>query len=246
MNVQGRGHYSQAQQELQMLDQEMTKNHKILLETIKKKNEEEKSSKSWGVAIKVFSWVTTFLMIIAGSTLIASGVGAVAGALLVAGGVISLASQVMEITGGWAAVLKHIPGQSAQERAAVLAWIQVSILVLSIVLSLSGVIYAGGAAFSQGSQLASALMGGTALMAEGVCHFGKGRADSAYYHALADVRKHEARGDELRYESSDLLEKVEESEHIIAKGWEIIHWLLKKRDDTNAAFKKGLSVKRVR
>lgn len=219
---QRNGDFALASQQLQDLDAKMEANHKAQEEAIKKKRDEEKTSKNWGVALRVFSWVSSFLMIITGGALIASAVSGVGGALMMAGGLISVGSQILDVAGGWRKILDHLPGKNLDEKAAVLSWIQIAILVLSCILSASGVVLAGHQSFSTGSQLASALIGGTAVMGQGACMIGKGRADSAYYEALSDIEKTRARSDEIRFEQQDIMEMMKDDNHHRERGFDAI------------------------
>ena len=195
--------------EIEQVDGETTETHKKRLEELKEAIQKEQESTRWGVATKVFSWIGSIIGIISGVVLIATGVGAVAGSMLIIGGLIQIASQIMELTGGWRKVIELLPGDDREQKAAVVAWMQIGIAVLCLILSGVGVIWGGYASFGQATQTAMALMGGVASMGRGVTTIGQGINVFMFKDKQGDIKKFELRLAQLKHMRQDLMEKVE-------------------------------------
>jgi hypothetical protein len=195
--------------EVELIDLETTEIHKKRLEDIREGIKKEQETVRWGVAAKVFSWITSLIAIITGIALIATGVGAVGGAMLIAGGTLQIANQVMELAGGWKKVAEMLPGDDSEKKRAVISWMQIGIAVLCIVLSGAGVIWGGTANFLESMQTAMGFLSGMAIMGHGVTTIGEGIAGFMFKDKLADIKKFDIQLARLKHMRQDLMDKVE-------------------------------------
>ncbi|NGX61240.1 MAG: hypothetical protein K940chlam9_00723 [Chlamydiae bacterium] len=196
--------------EIEHLDEEMSTAHKERLQEMKKAIDKEASSKRWGVMAKFFSWVGSLVGIIAGAALIATGVGAVAGAMLITAGVIQITNQLLEITGGWNKIAELLPGDDPMKKQAVIAWMQMGISILCIVLSGVGMVWGGFGQIGEATQTAMALIGGFGAMAHGAATIGEGVTNFLFNDKMAQVKQYELRLAQLKHARRDLMEMVEQ------------------------------------
>jgi hypothetical protein len=195
--------------EIELIDTESTELHKKRIEELKEGIKKEQETANWGVASKVFSWMASFLAIIAGILLIATGVGAVAGAMIVVGGLIQITNQILEITGGWKKIAAILPGDDSEKKRAVLNWMQIGIAVLCLILSGAGVIWGGFTNFGTAMSTASAMIGGIASGGYGITSIGEGIASFLYKDKIGDIKKHEMLLTKLKHKRKDLMENME-------------------------------------
>ncbi len=145
--------------------------------------------KSAGLFGKIFSWVSTVAMAVAGAALIATGVGAVAGGVMIALAV----NQAAGLLTGKTLMEQGVEGMGASNSTA--RWIELGITVAAIAVS-AGIAGAGGAAQAAGSvsriqeaaQVAVRAGQVTAAVAQG----GKGGstiAQGVYHKETAGYRK---------------------------------------------------------
>lgn len=195
--------------EIESIDNETTAAHNKRLEELKIAIEKERAASRWSVANKVFSWIGSFVSVIAGAVMIATGVGAVAGAMLVVGGVIQITNQILEMTGGWKKIAELLPGNDSEKKRAVIAWMQIGITVLCLILSGVGVIWGGYSNFGKATQTAMALFGGVVSMGSGTVTIGEGIVQFMYNNKLGEVKRYDKILAELKHKRQDLMEKVE-------------------------------------
>lgn len=195
--------------EIELIDSETTETHKKRLDELRQAIKKEQETASWSVANKVFSWLASFLGMIAGIVLIATGVGAVAGAMLIAGALIQISSQIMEMAGGWKKIAEILPGDDTEKKRAVISWMQIGIAVLCLILSGAGIIWGGYAHFGAAMTTASALIGSVASLGYGVSTIGEGISGSLYKDKMSDIKKYEVQIVRLKHIRKDLMEKVE-------------------------------------
>jgi hypothetical protein len=196
-------------QEIEIVNAETTEVHKKRLEELKEAMRKEQESTRWGVASKVFSWIGSMVSILGGIVLIATGVGAVAGAMLVIGGVIQVSNQIMELSGGWNKVIDLLPGEDREKKAAVVAWMQIGVAVLCVILSGVGVIWGGYANFGEATQLVMGVMGGIATMGSAVTTTGMGVSAFLFKNKLSGVAHSDLRLAELKFLRQDLMDKMD-------------------------------------
>lgn len=223
-------------QEVEALDKETTEAHKKMLDEWKRVMEKEKNINSWSISIQVFSWVGSFVGIISGAILIATGIGVVAGALLITAGVITLTNQIMEITKGWEAMKKLLPGDNEQEKYAVIAWMQMGIALLCMVLSGAGVIYGGYKPFGEGMQTAMGLIGGIATAGQGASTIGQAIDKFFYNNAQGEAKRYERILAELKYNREDVMERIDDIPDRLERIFEFISTNERIKDRLNAAF----------
>lgn len=195
--------------EIEVVDTEATDLHIKRLEQLKEAVKKEKETTSWGIVVKVFSWIASLFNIIAGALLIASGVGAIAGAMLVSGGVIQLSSQIMELTGGWKKIVQLLPGDDDEKKRAIISWMQIGIGVLCLILSGAGIVWGGYGHFGESMSIASSMIGAIAALGTGISTIGAGLSESFYKDHMGNIKKFELELAKLRHKRKDLMEKVE-------------------------------------
>lgn len=195
-------------QEIESVREEREKTHQELIGKMKKACDQEKYVHHWGVAFKLFSWLTSTASLFAGLVLMATGVGTVGGALLFFGGLISLGNQIMQETHGWQKVAELLPGDDEQKKQATVMWMQIGIGVFCLILAGAGIVYGGFAAYGQASGAAMALFGSTITTAVGVCSIGRAVTEYLYYNRMADSKKLETRLIALEHQQDDLSEQV--------------------------------------
>ncbi|MBS0623428.1 MAG: type III secretion system translocon subunit SctE [Verrucomicrobia bacterium] len=201
----------EARQHIQANQEETEIVHKARLEEMQKALDKEQETKRWSVSVKVFSWLTSFMSLIAGIVMIITGVGAVAGALLVAGGVFTLTNQVLEVTGGWEKIAGILPGDNPEKKRAVIMWMQIGISVLCLILAGAGVLLGGYSAVGEAMNQFMAVFGGIVLLGQGVSSIGQGVTLYLHKENTAETRRYARRLVELKYRREDLMEKVEAS-----------------------------------
>lgn len=196
--------------EVESIDAETTETHQKRLKEMKEAIDKERSSTRWSIAVKTFSWIGSLFSIISGIALVVTGVGAVAGAMLIAGGVIQVTNQILEVSGGWHKIAELLPGDSsAEKKRSIIAWMQIGITVLCLVLSAVGIIWGGFKSFGEGMQIASGMIGGIAAGGHGVGTIGEGVASFMYRNKLSEVRRYDILLASLKHRRHDLMEKME-------------------------------------
>lgn len=195
--------------EIEKVELETTEAHKKRLDEMKVALEKEKAAARWGIALKIFSWIGSFIAMIAGVALIATGVGAVAGAMLITAGVIQVTSQLLEITGAWHKIAAILPGDNPERKKAIVMWMQMGIAVLCLILSGVSIIWGGYSSFGEAMQSAMSLIGGIAAVGQGVTTIGGGIMSFMYKDKISHVKRYELRLAQLKHLRQDLMEKVE-------------------------------------
>lgn len=224
---------------LEAIQRENEEVHKLRIEELRKSIEKEKESIRWGTAIKVFSWMASFVSLLGGIIMVATGIGAIAGSLLIVGGVISLGNQLMEETGGWKKVIELLPGDDFEKKQAVVTWIQIGIAVLSLILSGAGVLIGGFSVFGEASTIANLLIGGVAAIGMGITTIGKGVEDYLYYNCLSEAKKYEKRKEELRMAREDLMDSVEETPERLTDYYDSMARLLGFLEEINRSYQRA-------
>lgn len=186
----------------------------------------EASVSKWSIGVQVFSWVYSFLTVLAGVGLISSGVGAVAGAMLVTGGLMQMGNEIMEITRGWEAIYDRLPGDDKAKKGAVIKWIQIGIVALSMALVVSGICMGGYTAFSTAFSTANVFMVCGALMGSGITTIGNAIAKNSYNQRLAALKQSDNPLTLLRGEKEELTEQSEEGLHTQEQTYAVIAALL--------------------
>lgn len=195
--------------EIELVDAEVSGTHKKRLEELKEAIKKEDESTRWGVAAKVFSWMTSIVSMISGILMIATGVGVVAGAMLLIGGMIQVSNQIMELTGGWQKIAALLPGEDTEKKGAVVAWMQIGVAVLCLILAGTGAIWGGYTNFGEVASTASALMNAIATMGHGVTTIGQGINVFMFKNKLSEIKQFEYHLARLKHMRQDLMEKVE-------------------------------------
>ncbi|MEZ5314849.1 MAG: type III secretion system translocon subunit SctE [Chlamydiales bacterium] len=193
--------------EIESLDMETTRAHQKRLDEIKEALEKEKSTENWGIAVKIFSWITSLIGIIAGVTMIATGIGAVAGGMIVAGGLIQITNQILTITDGWKKISQILPGNDPDKKRAIISWMQIGIAVLCLILSGVGIAGGGYSHFSEATQTAMALFGGVISMGYGAVTIGEGITLFMFKNKLSEVKRYDQILAELKHKRQDLIEE---------------------------------------
>jgi len=199
----------ETKENIQANHQDMETLHQARLEEMKKQLEKENSSKRWGISVKVFSWLTSFMSIVTGAVLMITGAAAVAGALLVAGGVVSLTNQILEVTGGWEKIAGALPGDNPEKKRSVVLWMQIGISVLCLILSLAGVLFGGWHYVKDAMSQFMGVFGGMIITAQGVSTIGQGISLYLQRESMAHNRDYLRRLTQLRYQREDLSEKMD-------------------------------------
>lgn len=231
--------WSLNKQEITENDKETTAVHKKFLEELKVAMAKEEETERWGVMVKAFSWIGSFLAMITGAFLIATGVGAVAGALLIVGGLINIGSQIMEIAGGWKKIVELLPGDDSEKKRATIAWMQIGITLLSLIISGAGVVFGGFAQVGQGMSTAMACVGAVATAAGGATQIGFGETQKQYYDARAEAQKYEVILARLKHTKQDLMEPVEDAPDRLAKIFQSLTETMGFEREINNAFQKA-------
>ena len=195
--------------EIELVNAQVTETHKKRLAELKEAMDKEAESTRWGVATKVFSWMASMVAMISGAVLIATGVGAVAGSMLIIGGMIQITNQILELTGGWQKIAELLPGEDHEMKAAVVAWMQIGVAVLCLILSGVGLIWGGPAHVGEAAMIAQTLIGATATMGHGITTIGYGINVFMYKEKQSDIKQFELRLAQLKHMRQDLMEKVE-------------------------------------
>jgi hypothetical protein len=209
--------------------------HKKRLEVLTEQTKTARETKSWGIAMQVFSWIASLLGIITGIALIATGVGAVAGAFLICSGVIVVGSQILEVTGGWGRIAKLLPDDSPEKKAAIINWIQLALTILGVIMGVAGGVMGGFAAISESMQFANALFGGIVLSALGITQIGKAIKDREGKRHQASVRQHEIELTRLENEREDTADKIEEKFKRMERLSDFIRQYFSARKETHRA-----------
>lgn len=227
---------TEGKQEVEALDKETTAAHKKMMDEWRKAIEKEKAAHNWSVAVQVFSWIGSFIGIISGAILIATGVGVVAGSLLITAGVIAISNQIMEVAGGWKAVKEALPGENEEQKEAVIAWMQMGIALLCLALSGAGIFCGGYKPFGEGMQIAMNLIGGTATAGAGASSIGKALNQFFFKDAEGEAKKYECILAELKHEREDVMEKIDDIPDHLERIFEYFAKNLNIQDIVNAAF----------
>ncbi len=195
--------------EIEQVDGQVTETHKKRLAELKEAINKESESTRWGVASKIFSWMASFIGMISGAVLIATGVGVVAGSMMIIGGMIQITNQILEMSGGWQKIAELLPGEDTEKKGAVVAWMQIGVAVLSLILAGVGAIWGGYANFGEAASTATALMSSIATMGHGITTIGQGINVFMFKDKLGDIKQFELRLAQLKHMRQDLMEKVE-------------------------------------
>lgn len=199
-----------SQQDLEENERLTSEIHARRIENIKEKWAKEAQSFSWGTAIQVFSWVGSFLGILSGIALIATGVGAIAGAFLLAAGLLNLGSQILDITGGWDKITDLFPGDDLPEKKrAIRTWIQISITVLSVILGGIGGVISGFKDLGPAMKFAGDLAALGLLVGHSAALIGKAVTDSKLKRKQANVKEDDIELTKLEASREDATEKLE-------------------------------------
>ncbi len=196
--------------EIEFVDGESTETHKKRLDEMKEAIAKEQENARWGVATKVFSWIGSIMAIVVGVVLIATGVGAVAGAMAIAGGLIQITNQILEMTGGWKKIAELLPGDDSEKKGAVIAWMQLGIAVLCLILTGVGAIWGGISNFGEAMSSITGIIGSIAGMAQGITTIGAGVSSFMFSNHMSEVKRYEVRIAQLKHLRKDLMEKVED------------------------------------
>lgn len=196
--------------EIEVIDFETTETHQKRLKEMKEAIDKERSSTRWSITLKAFSWIGSLFSIISGIMMVVTGVGVIAGAMLIVGGVIQVTNQILEVSGGWHKIAELLPGDASPEKKrSIIAWMQIGITVLSLVLSAVGVIWGGFKNFGEGMQIAANMISGIAAGAHGVATIGEGVSAFMYRNKLSEVRRYDMLLAGLKHRRHDLMEKME-------------------------------------
>jgi Secretion system effector C (SseC) like family len=195
--------------EIELIDYETTETHRKRLEELKESIKQEKENTRWSVAAKVFSMIGSLIAIISGILMLATGVGAVAGAMLMIGGLIQVSNQIMEMTGGWQKIIQLLPGDDREKKAAIVAWMQIGVSVLCLILSGVGIIWGGYSHFQEVYQIANHMMGALASIGQGITVIGYGINLFMFKNKLSELKQFEVQLAKLKHQRSNLMEKVE-------------------------------------
>lgn len=233
--------YYQYKQEVETNEKDRTAAHQQMMSEMQKALDKEKQSARWGVALKVFSWMTSMTSILSGAVMIATGVGAVAGAILLVGGVISITNQIMEMTRGWEKVAEILPGDDMEKKRALVTWMQLGIAVLCLILAGAGVVFGGFGAVQGALSAASNFISGVAMVATGAITIGKGVEDYHYKYRLSDAKKHEINLVRLKHQRHDLIEKMEDSPDRLLNYYESLARNLGFLEEMNRAYQRAWS-----
>ncbi len=199
----------ESKQSIEATDSEMKELYRARIAELKKALEYEKANKLWGLTLKMMNWMMALTGIIAGITLVLSGVGAIAGALLIAGGILALTNQIFEVTGVWNKIAQKLPTNSEEKREATLHWMRIGITILCLVLSCAGALGAGWGALNEAMGNFMAVFGGVVMMGSGVCTIGQGVTMYLHKDRLSNWVTHQRRLAILKHRREDLVEGLE-------------------------------------
>lgn len=177
-------------------------------EESKKLLEKKKIDEAWSMSVTVTSIMITSLEIFSGLFMLFSG-NVVAGTLLVAGGVVQLTNHIMKETKAWEEVAQLLPGDSLEEKQAVVMWMQIGLGILSLMLAGAGGMIGGKAALTEGSQLAKMFTGSVLLAAVGITSLGSGISQKEYKDEQAIVKRTENELAKLESLRKNYTERVE-------------------------------------
>lgn len=200
----------EAKQDIQSTQEEIDKRHRERIAQMQKTLAKEAQAQRWGLSIKVFAWLGALMGLIAGITMVISGVAAVSGALLVAGGVIMLTNQVLEVTGGWNKIAEALPGDDPVRKRAVITWMQIGLTVLCLILTGAGAIFGGYATVSEAMGQFMAVFGGVIMLGQGVSTVSQGIVLYQHKESIAETKRHSRHLVMLKHRREDLMHKVDD------------------------------------
>ncbi len=202
--------YALSREEIREIDEKLTVTHAERLEKLKKTMEKEKQVEKWDVALKTYALLGSIAGVISGVMLIASGAGAVAGALLIVAGVLSISTQIMELTGGWAQIAGLLPGDDTDAKRGVISWIQIGVAVFSIILALASAIYGGFMIVIKSFQFALSALEAIGIAGKSIATIGHGVTMYQFNYGLANVKEFDIAIEKLRIMRKNLMEIIED------------------------------------
>lgn len=206
-------------------------------ETMKK----EESAKNWSVAMKLFSWMSSFLALMTGVVLIATGAGAIAGGLLIAGGSIQIINQIMNETDAWKKIMNSLPGDDTAKKGNVVTWMQIGIMVLSLILCGAATVFGSLSAVKEGMQSAFNLFIAGIAFCKGITSLGSNLSQGSYLTHMGDVKIHEGRMGKLKGQRGDLTERTKESIERLKTIYDSLALNLEMRDDIENIYNQRFS-----
>lgn len=144
-----------------------------------------------GVLGKIFGWISSIFMAIAGAALIATGVGTVAGSLLLAASAVVMASQISGETGDWMSeglseMFEAFGVPESQSELAATLFVTAVVLALSIGSGVAGAMGPAATAADAAVRVAqvASIAGGVAAVGQG----SSGIASATYAQEAAEAR----------------------------------------------------------
>lgn len=208
------------QQEIKELDLEINKTQGERMEAMRKAALAEKSTKRWGIMTKVISWIGSFMTLITGITLMATGAGVTAGAMLFTAGVIAIANHLLEATGGWNKIAEKICGDTPEKTRAMIMWMQIGIAIVSFILSGAALVFGGFGAIKAALGSAGTLFTAIASAGTGVLFIGKGIVEKKHCKHVARMKEMDREITKCKQQRESTLESSQEGIESIKRFWE--------------------------
>lgn len=207
--------------------------HKQWFEELKKAANQEKAKNRWSMAIKIFSWFTSFTVILAGAVMLSTG--SVGGLLLIAGGVLTLTSHIMETTGAWDKISKSLPTDDPQKKKAIVMWMQIALTLISLIIAGAGIIFGGINGFKDSLSIAQSMVNAAVHIGEGTCMIGQGITEGSYCSSLGSLSEKKAYLTRAKHSRKVYFESFETSIKIVEDIFDSIDEYLKVLRDLFAA-----------
>lgn len=209
--------FSIAKQEINTIDDQSEKIHTKRLEALTKTLAKERHQASWSVFAHVTAWMGSLTGIVAGITLIATGVGVVPGVMMIIAGLFAFSLQLMEICQVWNKLIEILPTGDLAKSKAIVSWIQIGIVGLSVLVGIVSVLVGGFWSVQDSMKTFMQIFNGVIIGAEGLASIGIGITSYQFFNGRASIKEHDISLAVLKHAREDLMDALEEYAHYMER-----------------------------